>query len=266
MAYRILKRKWPSTAAMWIMIIVELALTVTLLVLTALAQPDTYRTKLWQAGYELGFNSNPSVIAFAYANGKSPPTIPFVWSRTLTDYNVAIAIISLFFLITRLIAFIMDFWLPIIVLPINIAFVGLYAASLGGQAGPDYLDPNHPSRVAWYVAKPCSVAKNQQIQSYCTSAKGTFAAFSLMFIVTLVNLGLTIWAMLPNERDKRDWDSDDEDDDEPLGAGAGGNRKGSSWEMHSIPPTPRTGLMPYTPRTTAFNTLDRKNPARQGYA
>ncbi len=98
----------------------------------------------------------------------------------ITDYNVSIGIISLFFLITRLIAFIMEFWLPIIVLPINIAFVALYAASLGGQAGPDYLDPNHPSRVAWYIAKPCSVAANRQIQGYCTEAKGTFAAFSLM--------------------------------------------------------------------------------------
>ncbi|GAW11643.1 hypothetical protein EKO27_g6755 [Xylaria grammica] len=261
MAYRILKRKWPSPTAMWIMMPIELALTVTLLVLTALAQPDTYRTKLWKAGYELGFNSSPAVILYAYANGKTPPTVPFVWSRTLTDYNVAIAIISLFFLITKLIAFIMDFWLPIIVLPINVAFVALYAASLGGQAGPDYLDPNHPSRVAWYVAKPCSVAANRTIQGYCTSAKGTFAAFALMFVVVLVNLGLNIWAMLPNERDTRDWDSDDEDEDEPLGAGAGGNGKGSSWEMRSIPPTPRTGLMPYTPRTTAFNTLDSKNPS-----
>ncbi|KAI1175578.1 hypothetical protein F4777DRAFT_323055 [Nemania sp. FL0916] len=264
MAYRILKRKWPSTAAMWIMMIVELALTVTLLVLTSLAQPDTYRTKLWTAGYQLGFNSNPMIITFALTNGQKPPAIPFVWSSTLTDYNVAIAIISLFFLITKLIAFIMEFWLPIIVLPINIAFVGLYAASLGGQAGPDYLDPAHPSRVAWYIAKPCSVAANPQIQSYCTSAKGVFAAFSIMFAVTLVNLGLTIWAMLPNERDKRDWDSDDEDEDEPLGAGAGrNNQKGPAWEMHSIPPTPRTGLMPYTPRTTAFNTLNRSNPSRQ---
>ncbi|KAI1183383.1 hypothetical protein F5B17DRAFT_434687 [Nemania serpens] len=261
MAYRILKRKWPSSAAMWIMMIVELALTVTLLVFTALAQPDTYRTKLWKAGYELNFNSSPSVIAFAHANGKTPPTIPFVWSRTLTDYNVAIAIISLFFLITRLIAIIMDFWFPIIVLPLNIAFVGLYAASLGGQAGPDYLDPNRPSPVAWYIAKPCNVAANQQIQGYCATAKGTFAAFALMFVVTLVNLGLTVWALLPNERDKRDWDSDD-DEDMPLGAGAGGDRKGPAWEMQSIPPTPRTGLMPYTPRTTAFNTLDRKNPSR----
>lgn len=98
----------------------------------------------------------------------------------LTDYNTAISIISLFFLITRLIAFIMEFWLPIIVLPINIAFVALYAASLGGQAGPDYLDPKRPSRVAWYVAKPCSAAANRDIQGYCTTAKGVFAAFSLM--------------------------------------------------------------------------------------
>jgi hypothetical protein len=98
----------------------------------------------------------------------------------LTDYNVAIAIVSLFFLIARLIAFIMEFWYPILVLPINIAFVALYAASIGGQAGPDYLDPTRPSRIPWYIAKPCNVAANQQIQGYCTQAKGVFAATVIM--------------------------------------------------------------------------------------
>ncbi|KAI8626780.1 hypothetical protein F5Y19DRAFT_216586 [Xylariaceae sp. FL1651] len=259
MMYRLLKRKWPSPAAMWIMMIAELGVTIGLLVLTALAQPNTYRTKLWKAGSELGFNSSPAVILYAYANGRPPPQVPFVWSSTLTNFNVAIAIISLFFLITKLIAYIMDFWFPILALPLNVALVALYAASVGGQAGPDHLDPNHPSSVAWYIAKPCSVAANQQIQGYCTMAKGTFAVFVLMLVVTLVNLGLNIWAMLPNERDTRDWDSDDEDEDEPLGS-----KKGSSWEMHSIPPTPRTGLMPYTPRTTAFNTLEsRRLPLRE---
>lgn len=69
-------------AAMWIMMVAELALTITLLVLTALAQPDTYRSKLWKAGYELGFNSNPNLIVFAHSVGKTPPAVPFVWSRT----------------------------------------------------------------------------------------------------------------------------------------------------------------------------------------
>ncbi|KAI2638369.1 hypothetical protein GGS21DRAFT_435528 [Xylaria nigripes] len=260
MTYRLLKRRWPSTAAMIIMIVVELVLTVTLLVLTSLAQPDLYRTKLWRAGFELGFNSSPSVISYAFANGRPPPEIPFVWSNRLTDYNVAVAIVSLFFLIARLIAFIMEFWYPIVVLPLNVAFVALYATSLGGQAGPDYLDPEHPSRVAWYIAKPCSVAANHVVQGYCTMAKGTFAAFALMFIVTLVNLGLNIWALVPNERDKREWDSDDEaaDDDDVFDHN---NKNGSSWEMQSMPAnTPRANLLPYTPRTMAFHTLDRKMP------
>jgi hypothetical protein len=83
-------------------------------------------------------------------------------------------------------------------------------------------------------------------------------------IVTVVNLGLTIWALLPNDRDKREWDSDDEEEDEPLGSSGG--RKGSAWEMQSIPPTPRTGgFAPFTPRTMAFNTLERKLPLRHQY-
>lgn len=74
----------------------------------------------------------------------------------------------------------MEFWYPILVLPINIAFVALYAASIGGQAGADYLDPTRPSRIPWYIAKPCNVAANQQIQGYCTQAKGLFAATVVM--------------------------------------------------------------------------------------
>ncbi|KAI1810280.1 hypothetical protein GGS20DRAFT_209749 [Poronia punctata] len=262
MGYRILKRKWPSTGAMWIMMIAELALTVTLLILTALAQPDTYRSKLWRAGYDLGFNSNPSIIDYKYAVGKPPPAIPFVWSSALTEFNVSIAIVSLFFLIARLIAFIMDFWYPVLVLPLNIAFVALYAASIGGQAGPDYLDPNRPSRVAWYIAKPCSVAANQKTQGFCTQAKGLFAASVLMFVVTLVNLGINIWAMVPNERDKRvgGWDTDDEDDEPTPSRRKEENNNNNNWEMHSIPPTPRTGMQPFTPRTMAFNKLDRNTP------
>lgn len=58
----------------------ELAGTVVCLVLFALAQPDTYRTILWTAGNQLGFNSSPNIALYAYANHVAQPTIPFVWS------------------------------------------------------------------------------------------------------------------------------------------------------------------------------------------
>ncbi|KAI1342905.1 hypothetical protein F5Y15DRAFT_412578 [Xylariaceae sp. FL0016] len=257
MAYKILHREWRSTTAMYIMMIAELLATVAVLVVFGIAQPDLYRTKLWKAGHELGFNSSPAVILYAYANHVSQPNIPFVWSQTLTNFNVAISVISLFFLLTKLIAFIMHVWYPVIALIFNVSLVAFYAASIGGQAGPDYLDPNYPSPVAWYIAKPCTVAANKTVQGECTQAKGAFAATCIMFAITLVNLGLNIWAMLPNENDKKEYDSEDEYSPSAL-------KKGQQWEMQPIPQTPKTGTVPFTPRTMAFNTLERKLPLRQG--
>lgn len=98
----------------------------------------------------------------------------------LTDFNVAIAVLSLFLLLTKLIAFIMHVWYPILAMFINIALLALYATSIAGQAGSDYLDPDHPSPIAWYIAKPCTVAANQTIQGYCKLAKGSFAVACIM--------------------------------------------------------------------------------------
>ncbi len=39
-----------------------------MLVLFGISQPDLYRTKMWQVGFDNGFNSNPNMILYAYAN------------------------------------------------------------------------------------------------------------------------------------------------------------------------------------------------------
>lgn len=58
----------------------ELAGTVALLVLFAIAQPDLYRTQMWRIGHVWGFNSDPAIILYAKANGQPAPNVPFVWS------------------------------------------------------------------------------------------------------------------------------------------------------------------------------------------
>lgn len=63
----------------WIMPF-ELAGTVVLLVLFAIAQPDLFRTQMWTIGYVWGFNSNPDIILYAKANHQPAPDVPFVWS------------------------------------------------------------------------------------------------------------------------------------------------------------------------------------------
>lgn len=53
-----------------------------------------------------------------------------------------------------------------------------------------------------------------------------------------------------------------EDDDDDVSTSSE-PKEGGMWEMHSMkgPLSPR--VMPYTPRTQAFHTLDRQLPLRQ---
>jgi hypothetical protein len=77
------------------------------------------------------------------------------------------------------------------------------------------------------------------------------------------NLVITIWSFVPNELDKRSKDVDsDEESHSPASLKRGSNR----WELNNLPKTPRTVTVPYTPRTMAFNTLDRKLPLRSQYS
>lgn len=99
---------------------------------------------------------------------------------SLTNFNVAISIISLFTLLTKMITFIMKLWYPIISLFMSLAMTGLYATSIYGQAGPDYADSRYPSSSPWYIRLSCDVAKPYGAVSKCMMAKGTFSVTALM--------------------------------------------------------------------------------------
>lgn len=68
--------KWPF----YVLIALEAPLTVACLALFGIAAPDLYRTKLWQAGADNGWNSNPNAELYAAANYRSYHT-PKVWSQ-----------------------------------------------------------------------------------------------------------------------------------------------------------------------------------------
>jgi hypothetical protein len=72
--------RWASVKLMWTLITIELPLTVALLVLFGVADPDTYRTLLWLDGFENGYNSNPSQPVFNLVNGGKYKE-PLVWSQ-----------------------------------------------------------------------------------------------------------------------------------------------------------------------------------------
>ncbi|KAK1702911.1 hypothetical protein BDP67DRAFT_258836 [Colletotrichum lupini] len=271
MTYKILHRKWLLRKWMWTLMPLELAGLVPLLVLFGIAQPDLYRTKLWEVGHAYGFNSNPKMILYAYANYEPYPKVPFVWTRTLTDFNVAISVITLFLLLTKLVAFIMKFWFPLLAAGINVAMVALYTVSVYGQMGPDHADPRYPSSIAWYVAKSCDYARPFSAYKSCQLAKGTFAVTVYMLALYLANLGIALYVLWPNAGDKVEGD----EDDDGRGSSDGSSpvdyaKEGREWEMRDWhakggPASPRVGVVPYTPRTQAFHTLDRKLPLRQQY-
>ena len=71
--------RWRLPKLMLALIILEAPFTIACLALFGIADPDTYRTKLWQNGADHGFNSKPSDILYLYANYK-PVHIPLIWS------------------------------------------------------------------------------------------------------------------------------------------------------------------------------------------
>ncbi|CAK7568684.1 MAG: hypothetical protein SEPTF4163_006684 [Sporothrix epigloea] len=257
----------------------ELGLIVGLLVLFGLAQPNTYRTLMWQIGFDNGFNSNPNMILYAYANHQPLPAVPFVWSQTLTNFNVAISVLSLFVLLAKMIGLIMHVFFPVIGLAISIIMTSFYTASVYGQCGPDYADKRYISHVPWYIAKSCRYAAAKNAVSDCIMAKGCFAVTVLMLSVYLTNLGFAIWAMLPDKTlDAVEEISSDEDTPPASSAkiwetqitqGVHGTRLNGfnssgfgGGDVFELCVTANKTTSPFTPRTQAFNTLDRRLPLR----
>jgi hypothetical protein len=76
------------------LMVFELMGTVAALALFGIADPDLFRTRLWQVGSDNGFNSSPLQILYAYANYRPIPKIPFVWSQTCVFLRIALLVDS----------------------------------------------------------------------------------------------------------------------------------------------------------------------------
>jgi hypothetical protein len=74
-----LPRKWRMPKLILGLILFEFPFTVANLSLFGIAAPNTYRTILWRLGGEMGFNSDPSQVAYAAYNYQKME-IPLVWS------------------------------------------------------------------------------------------------------------------------------------------------------------------------------------------
>lgn len=74
------KIDWRGSKILPYLMVLELPLTVAGLALFGIADPDTYRTILWQEGSNHGWNSDPSELLYAYANYR-PIQAPAPWNQ-----------------------------------------------------------------------------------------------------------------------------------------------------------------------------------------
>jgi hypothetical protein len=72
--------EWRFVKVLFGLCILEFPLTVAALALSGIAHPNTYRTLLWNEGARLGWNSDPILVLYEYANYKTP-VIPVPWSQ-----------------------------------------------------------------------------------------------------------------------------------------------------------------------------------------
>ncbi|CAD6442033.1 311b209a-319d-4070-8869-af2bfc593f84 [Sclerotinia trifoliorum] len=264
----IMKRKWKYPRVIIWLNVIELAGTIAALIMFGIADPDLYRTSLWQIGYDNGFNSSPAEILYAYANYRPIPKIAFVWSQTLQNFNVGISVLSMFIQLCKVVMFIMHVWWPLLSTVINGLLTVCWIVSIYGQAGPDHTDPKHPSNVAWYVAKSCSYARPSGNEHYCQMAKGTFAVTVFMMIIYLANTILGIDSLIPS-RLERSINALDLEDNLVSTNKAGKRVKTTDspepetpWEMQDMSQSADLLKQPFTPRTMAFKSLDRQLPLR----
>ena len=93
----------------------------------------------------------------------------------------------MFILLVKVVLFIMHMWIPLVSVIIDLIVIALWIFSAYGQAGPDHSDPEHPSSVAWYIAKSCDVAEASGNKHNCQMAKGSFASTIFMMYVSPPN-------------------------------------------------------------------------------
>jgi hypothetical protein len=257
------QRKWKWPKVLIALMVIELGGTVAALALFGIASPDLYRTSLWTVGNTYGFNSSPLQILYAYANYRPIPKTPFVWSQTLTDFNVAVSVLSMFVLLVKCSMFILHIWYPILGTLTNLVIVVLWTVSMYGQMGPDHSDPKYPSNIAWYISKSCDYAAPSGNYHYCLQAKGAFATTVIMLVIFLFNFILGVYSLIPTAAQRAN-SKIAIDDMQTKHSPLADSISDKEWEMKRYPNVNvnATPAQPYTPRTLAFNTLDRQLPLR----
>jgi len=269
-----ISKHWRCQKLVYGLLILEFPFTVANLALFGIASPNLYRTKLWQEGGDLGLNSAPLTIVYAYANYK-PVKIPLVWSQFQTNFNLIIGVLSMFILLCKVTMYITHVFYPLVSLIVHGILVALWAISVHAQTAPDTIDParsNHGP--PWYITKSCSIASSKTLEGYCQQAKSAFAVTVVMLALFSFHVILAIWSMIPTKEQKAARASkimaEKEKEMSPSSDITTEQHWQQQWELQQFPRSPylpyaelpvdtpgTTGGMksPMTPRTLAFNNL-----------
>jgi len=156
--------------------------------------------------------------------------------------------------------FAVHIWYPLLSTITNAAITALWIVSIYGQAGPDHSDKRFSSNTAWYISKSCSYAKPTHNEKYCQQAKGAFAVSVIMAVVFFLNLLLGIWSLIPTAAQRAAHKVEVDDMQMTKGSPTSDHSHNKEWELKPVPKP--QAQVPYTPRTLAFNTLDRQLPLR----
>ncbi|KAI0441791.1 hypothetical protein F4803DRAFT_522214 [Xylaria telfairii] len=145
------------------------------------AYPKDFRETLWQIGGEAGWNSNPRLRIYFYANYKVPPEIPLIWTQRLNETNLGISILSLAISLTRIFFayFYIMTWACNAFYDVLLSVFWVYSVII--QSSGDYSDPKHLSVRPWYLERGCSQIA-PEYASFCHVSKAAFA-FSVISAV-----------------------------------------------------------------------------------
>jgi hypothetical protein len=81
---RIGLKRWRVTKPIYALLICEAPFIIAGLALYGIADPNTYRSRLWQDGFDNGFNSSPAQPIYDLVNG-GKMVVPLVWSQLLVS-------------------------------------------------------------------------------------------------------------------------------------------------------------------------------------
>ncbi|EME89102.1 uncharacterized protein MYCFIDRAFT_129232 [Pseudocercospora fijiensis CIRAD86] len=248
-------REWRIPKIFIGLMILEFPLTVAMLALMGIAHPNTYRTKLWQNGFDANFNSAPNSILYDYANWR-PAHIPLIWSRYMTQFNVVISILSMFVLLAKSAMYVMHIFIPALSVFCHALLVALYSVSVYNQSRPDTSDKDLPSlSMPWYLSKGCKHAEPGN-KGYCLQARASFAVTIVMLVLFIAYLGYSAWNCIPTQREKIEREAEYQSNLEMKKLSIEKNRQ-LFLNLPKTPNTPGFGVHnPMTPRTVAFTQLN----------